>query len=138
MMLKQYVIQLLVAWALSALALAGMSAVMPGIRLKGIGSAFLATFVLGALNATVLRLLWVLTLPFTIITLGLFLLVLNGAMLKLTAKLVNGFKVDGWLFTISNLNLGMELESKILYDFYPLFDGHRNEMVLLLNKKPSV
>ncbi|RYZ60350.1 MAG: phage holin family protein [Proteobacteria bacterium] len=116
-MLKLYVIQLLVTWALSALALGLMSAIMPGIRLKGVGSAFLATFVLGALNATLLRILWVLTLPLTIVTLGLFLLVLNGAMLKLTAKLVNGFKVEGWLSAIVG-SLVLTLTHAGIYFFY--------------------
>jgi len=116
-MLRQYVIQFLVSWGLSALALGITAALMPGIRLAGIASAFLASFVFALLNATVLRVLWILTLPLTIITLGLFLLVLNGAMLKFTAKLVSGFKVSGWLAAIVG-SIVLTLTHALIYFFY--------------------
>ncbi len=116
-MYKLYVIQLLVTWALSALALILMSAIMPRIRLSGIASAFLASLVLGLLNTTVLRILWVLTFPLTILTLGLFLLLLNGAMLKLTARIVSGFKVDGWLAAIFG-SIVLSITHAGVYYFY--------------------
>ena len=84
-MLRHWVIHVFISWAINAFALVLTAKIIPSIKLKGIGSAFLATFVLGALNATLLRVLWVVMIPFTILTLGLFLFVLNGAMLKLTA-----------------------------------------------------
>ncbi|MBC7659645.1 MAG: phage holin family protein [Chitinophagaceae bacterium] len=109
--------QLIITWILSACALILTSKVLNGIKLNGFGAALLSTFVLGALNATIFRVLWFLTLPFTILTLGLFLLVLNGAMLKLTAKLVNGFKIDGWLSAIVG-SIVLSITQSILYFFY--------------------
>ena len=114
---QSYIFQVLVAWALNAFALVMTSKVISGLKLKGLGAAFLSTFVLTILNATVLRILWVLTLPLTFLTLGLFLLVLNGAMLKMTASLVNGFKVEGWWSAIGGA-IVLSLIQSTLYFFY--------------------
>lgn len=114
---RGWVIQILITWALNAAALILTSKIISSIRLKGVGSAFLATFVLAALNATLLRVLWVLTFPFTIITLGLFLFILNGAMLKLTAGLVRGFKVEGWWSAIGG-SIVLSILQAVLYYFY--------------------
>ena len=73
------------------------AAVVPGIRLEGVWPALLAGLVLGVVNALVRPVLVVLTLPLTVVTLGLFLLVLNGICLALTAWLVPGFGLDGLL-----------------------------------------
>ena len=117
MKIQQFVIQLLITWAMSALALILTAKIMPGIKLRGTATAFLAAFVLGALNATIFRVLWVLSLPFTIITLGLFLLFLNGAMLKLTARFVDGFRVEGWFSAIVG-SIVLSLTQGVLYFFY--------------------
>lgn len=69
---------------------------LDGIRFGGPLSLFLAALALGLVNAIVRPLLLLLTLPITVITLGLFLLVLNGAMLGLAALLVPGFVIDGF------------------------------------------
>ncbi len=116
-MLRQWVIQICITWAINAFALILTSKMISSIRLKGIGSAFLATFVLAALNASLLRILWVITLPFTVLTLGLFLFILNGAMLKLTAGLVRGFKVEGWWSAIGG-SIILSIIQAILYYFY--------------------
>ncbi|MEZ5503244.1 MAG: phage holin family protein [Halioglobus sp.] len=67
-----------------------------GIHFNGALSLFLAALALGVVNAIVRPLLLLLTLPITVLTLGLFLLVLNGAMLALSALFVPGFTVDGF------------------------------------------
>jgi putative membrane protein len=67
-----------------------------GIQFGGPLSLFLAALVLGVVNAVVRPILLLLTLPITMVTLGLFLLVLNGAMLGLAAMLVPGFIVQGF------------------------------------------
>jgi putative membrane protein len=72
-----------------------LSKVLPGFEVRGWGAALLAAFVLGLLNAIVKPILFVLTLPLTIVTLGLFLLVLNAIVLGLTAWLVPGFAIPG-------------------------------------------
>jgi putative membrane protein len=88
-----FVVRVLVNAATIALA----AALVPGLRLDGALPALLAGLVLGVVNALVRPVLLVLTLPLTLITLGLFLLVLNGICLALTAWLVPGFDVDGLL-----------------------------------------
>lgn len=72
------------------------SAVVPGVHVEGAGTLFLAALLLGIVNAFVRPLLVVLTFPFTLVTLGLFLLVVNAAMFGLTAALLGGFAVDGF------------------------------------------
>lgn len=66
-----------------------------GMQLTGAGSALLAALVLGLVNAVVRPLAVLLTLPLTVLTFGLFLLVLNGLMLKLVAAVVPGFRIQG-------------------------------------------
>ena len=81
----------------NAATIALAAALIPGIRLEGAWPALLAGVVLGLVNALVRPVLLILTLPLTIVTLGLFLLVLNGVCLSLTAWLVPGFDLDGFL-----------------------------------------
>ena len=69
---------------------------LDGIHIGGPLSLFFAVLVLGIVNAVVRPVLLLLTLPVTIVTLGLFLLVLNGAMLGLAALLVPGFIIEGF------------------------------------------
>jgi putative membrane protein len=88
-----FIVRVLVNAATIALA----AALVPGLRLDGVVPALLAGLVLGLINALVRPVLLVLTLPLTLITLGLFLLVLNGICLALTAWLVPGFDIDGFL-----------------------------------------
>ena len=70
---------------------------IPGIYVHSLWSAAIAGLVLGVVNAIVRPILVVLTLPITVVTLGLFLFVLNAICLWLTAVLVEGFGVDGIL-----------------------------------------
>ena len=69
---------------------------LDGVHFGGILSLLFAALVLGLVNAIVRPIVLILTLPITVITLGLFLLVLNGAMLGLAALLVPGFVIDGF------------------------------------------
>ena len=88
---------MLVSWAVSA-ASAGVTAwLLPGVRLADARAAFVLAVVLGLLNTLVRPLLVLLTLPVTVLTLGLFLLVLNAAMVMAAAHLVQGFAVNGFL-----------------------------------------
>ena len=66
-----------------------------GVEMRGAVSAILAALMLGLVNAVVRPLAIVLTLPLTVVTFGLFLLILNGVMLKLAAALVPGFRIRG-------------------------------------------
>ena len=71
------------------------SRIVPGVGFSDTGSLLLATILLGIANAVVRPILVVLTFPITVITLGLFLLVVNAATIGLVAVLLNGFVVNG-------------------------------------------
>ncbi len=73
------------------------SKLVAGIEFAGVPSLFFAALVLGAVNAVVRPVFVFLTIPFTLITLGLFLFIVNAAMLGLTALLVPGFSLAGFL-----------------------------------------
>ncbi len=72
------------------------SRLIPGVWIEGIGSFLLAGFLLGLVNAFVRPIMFVLTLPLTIVTLGLFIFVLNAAMFGLVAALLDNFQVAGF------------------------------------------
>ena len=69
------------------------SGLVPGIEFRGLPALFFAALVLGCVNAVIRPVVVLMTIPFTIVTLGLFLFVVNAAMLGLTAFLVPGFFV---------------------------------------------
>jgi putative membrane protein len=88
---------LLVRWILSALALLAVAYLYPGVRVDSFLAAAVAALGLGLANAIIRPILVVLTLPVTILTLGLFLFVINAALFWLVAQLVKGFAVQGFL-----------------------------------------
>jgi len=81
--------------AISAFGLWVASEIVPGMSFDGKGTLLLAAFLLGFVNAFVRPVMVILTLPLTIVTLGLFLLVVNGLMLMLVAWLLPGFSLAG-------------------------------------------
>jgi putative membrane protein len=87
--------RLLLHWILSALALIFVSRVVPGFHVAGLVPALIAAVVIGLLNATVGLFLKVVTFPLSILTLGIFLLVINGVMILVASSLVPGFHVHG-------------------------------------------
>ena len=87
---------LLVRWAVSAAALWLTSLVVRGIEIRGVASLVFAALAIGVLNALIRPVLLLLTLPLTILTLGLFAVVINAAMLKLASEVVRGFEVHGF------------------------------------------
>jgi putative membrane protein len=88
----------LLAWAINAGVLLLLPYILPAVQVKDLTSALIAALVLGLLNAIVRPILMVLTLPITVITLGLFLLVINGLMFWLASRMLDGFHVSsfGW------------------------------------------
>lgn len=72
------------------------AAFVPGMRFDGAWALFWAAFWLGIVNALIRPVLVVVTIPLTIVTLGLFLLIINAAMLGLVAKLLDGFSLSGF------------------------------------------
>jgi putative membrane protein len=88
---------LIFRWIINALALLGVAMLVPGFEVASFGYALLAAFVLGLVNAVVRPLLFILTLPVTIITLGLFTFVLNALMLWLVSSVLDGFMIVGFV-----------------------------------------
>ena len=86
----------LVRVAVNALAIMLAASILPGIDVDGIVSALAAAVLLGLVNAFVRPVLLILTLPITLVTLGLFLFVLNGLCFWLVASVVKGFHVAGF------------------------------------------
>jgi putative membrane protein len=87
---------LLLRLALNAIALVVAAYLVRGIHLSGPGATIVAAVILGFVNAIVRPVLFFLTLPVTLVTLGLFIFVLNAACLGLTAAVVPGFDIDGF------------------------------------------
>ncbi|MBS1142993.1 MAG: Membrane protein of unknown function [Proteobacteria bacterium] len=83
-------------WGITALSLWGASLVFKGIRFSSTSSLIVSALLLGFANAVLRPLLVVLTLPLTLLTLGLFVLVINALLLMLVAKMVRGFTLSGF------------------------------------------
>jgi len=87
---------LLLHWLISTASLLIVAYTIPGIQVSGVGTALIAAIVIGLINATLGLILKILTFPLTILTLGLFWLVINALMLQLASSLVAGFYVSGF------------------------------------------
>ena len=88
--------RLLLNWVISAVALLIVAHVAPGFYVAGFGAALVAALVIGLINATLGLFLKILTIPLTVVTFGLFLLVINALMLMLASSLLRGFEVRGF------------------------------------------
>ena len=93
-------IHIIVSWLVSAVALWIVAQIIPGIQVRDFGSALVASIVIALVNFFVGPVLHFLALPFTILTLGLFLLVVNGFLLKLASLFTPGFAVRGFFSAV--------------------------------------
>jgi putative membrane protein len=91
---------MILLWILNAVALLIVAYLLPGIVVSGFGSALIAAIVLGLLNILVKPLLILLTLPVTIVTLGLFLFVINALVFWFAGSILSGFKVEGFWWAV--------------------------------------
>ena len=89
--------RILLKWLLSAVALLAVTYLYSGVQVQSFGSALLAAAVIGLLNMVVRPVLVILTLPVTIVTLGLFLFVINALLFWAASGLLGGFHVNGFL-----------------------------------------
>jgi len=89
-------LRILVVWLINAAALAGAAYLMPSVSIDSPGAALAAALVLGLVNALVRPVLVLLTLPVTILTLGLFIFVINGLLFWAVGSFVSGFHVAGF------------------------------------------
>lgn len=100
--------EILIHWLLSAVSLLIVAQLFKGFQIKNFGTALLAAFIIGVVNASVGFVFTLITLPLTIVTFGLFLLVINALMLKLSSLIVPGFEIKGvWTIFFSAIVLAI-------------------------------
>jgi putative membrane protein len=96
--------RLILTWLLAACALLVVAYLFPGVQVQSFSSALIAAFVIGLFNMILRPILVVLTLPVTVVTLGLFLFVINALMFWAAASLMDGFAVSGfWAALLGSL-----------------------------------
>ena len=88
--------RILLAWLVNTLALIAVAYLMPSITISSFWTALLAALVLGLVNAVIRPILVLLTLPVTVLTLGFFILVINGLLFWFVGSFVQGFVVQGF------------------------------------------
>lgn len=89
-------LELLLIWILNALALIAVANFVPGIHVEGFGAALIAAFFLGLINTLIRPVLLLLTLPVTLVTLGLFIFVINGLLFWAVGSVLRDFVVDSF------------------------------------------
>ena len=109
--------KLLLKWLLSAAALMFVAYLYPGVQVTSLSAALVAALVIGLFNAVLRPILVVLTLPVTVVTLGLFLFVINAFMFWAAAELLKGFQVAGFgaalIGSLIYSALGMVIDSAL-------------------------
>lgn len=107
---------LLISWLLSTVAILITAYVLPGVAVASFGVGLIVAVVLGVINMFLKPLLLLLTLPVNILTLGLFTFVINGFLIVLVAKIVPGFKVNGFWWALL-FSLVLTLVQSVLQSF---------------------
>jgi putative membrane protein len=90
------ILRVVLVWLINAVALIAVAYLMPTVGVSSFGAALVAALVLGLINAVVRPVLVLLTLPVTILTLGLFIFVLNGLLFWMVGTWLEGFEVGGF------------------------------------------
>lgn len=93
-------VNILVNWIISALVIIAAAYLLPGVHVASFVTALVTALVLGIINATLKPLLIFLTLPINILTLGLFILIINAVLIELTTFIVPGFGVDNFWWAL--------------------------------------
>jgi len=104
-------LRIIAHWIVNAAALLLIAYLYPGVQVLGLGPALIAALVLGLVNALIRPILVILTLPATILTLGLFIFVINALLFWFVAEIVHGFAVTGF---------GAALVGSLLYSLFTL------------------
>jgi putative membrane protein len=121
--------KLILRWLLLAAGLVCLTQWDTGVRVSGFGAALWAALVIGLLNAFVRPLLILLTLPVTVLTLGLFLFVINALTFQMASGLLDGFQVAGF---------GGALISSVLYSLWGLVIDRALEQLMGPRRPPLV
>ncbi len=124
---------ILILWLFSTIGLLIITAIVPGIRVRSAGDLFLAALILGLINAFIRPLLWFLTWPLTVLSFGLFALLINAFMIQLTSYIVPGFEVDSFASALlATVIMILLLIAGFVFVQWFLFDSvfwlHMNEM----------
>ena len=88
--------RIILVWIFNAMALIAVAYFLPGIKVDGFPSALVAALVLALVNTLIRPLLVLLTLPITVLTLGFFILLINGFLFWFTGSVLKGFVVEGY------------------------------------------
>lgn len=120
----------LLRFLVSAVGLWLAAAIIPGVYVAGVGTLLVAALLLGFVNAVVRPVLFILTLPITIVTLGLFLLVLNAAMVGLVALILPTFQVSGFFAA-----LGASIVVSVVSWFASWFIGPRGRVEVIVRRR---
>lgn len=107
---------LLLRWLILSVAIMAAAYLFDGIRVDGFGTALFAALVLGILNAFFRPILFIITLPITVLTLGLFTFVINALLLMMTSGVIGGLVVDGFVSALFG-SLIISLVSLLLSSF---------------------
>jgi putative membrane protein len=89
-------IRIIITWVINAAAVYATAHLLPGISIRSFGAAMIVALVFGLINTLIKPVLVFFSIPFIVLTLGLFMLVINALMLQLAAAFVDGFSVDGF------------------------------------------
>ncbi len=125
-------IAFLIRLAITAMSLWVAAGIVPGIEIEGTGNIFLAALLLGIVNAFVRPIAVILTLPISALTLGLFLLVINAAMLGLVAYLMDDFVIHGFFSALLGSLIVSIVSTWALWTIGPRDDL---ELIIMKNKK---
>lgn len=92
--------KILLHWLIATIAIAITAYILPGVHIDSVTAALVAAVILGAINAVIRPILIILTLPITIVTLGLFALVINALLVLLASAIVPGFTIDSFWWAL--------------------------------------
>lgn len=110
--------EILISWLLSTVAIIVSAYLLPGVHVDSFVTALVAAAVLGIINAVIKPILVILTLPINILTLGLFLFVINAVCILLVSSVVSGFRIDGFLWALL-FGIILSLVNSALHSFIP-------------------
>lgn len=120
-LMKRPIVRILIVWAIQAVALLVMSALMDSVWVENVWVGIFAAAIIGLLNALLWPLLSFILVPFAVLTLGLAALLLNGAIVYLASQFVDGFNVDGF-WAAFWLSLGMAVINLIISSLLTIDD----------------
>lgn len=114
-------LQLIGVWVICSLAVYLTALFIPGFSIKGFGSAMIASAVIGLMNVLLRPILLILTLPINILTLGFFTIIVNAIVLRISAGLLKGFDIEGWLPAIFGAIFLAIIQALLFWAFGPNF-----------------